>query len=220
MKISTSYRAPLLGVLTALALSGAILSINPVQTQAQTQGQNVQIGVVDEDKLADGYKKYADAVAAIDKRAQDLDKKIPSYEFLTPDEAKTFENAIKASIAPNAPANPALDTMVQQGMDRRATYTLLIGKAVRSTQETADMAKLQGYSSANRVALSQLSEALLQIVRQQQDETDKTYTDNANSVVKQVATDRKLLMIVRKKALIYSADSVDVTAEVLNRLNK
>lgn len=206
----------MLGVLATLALSGATLSINPTQAQAQT----VQIGVVDEDKLADGYKKYADAVASIDKRAQDLDKKIPAFEFLDANESKKFETAIKASVAPNAPASAELDALVAKGLDRRATYTVLVGKAVRSTQETADMGVLTGYSTSNRVALSQLSEQLLQIVRQQQDDTDKTYTENANNVVAQIAAEKKLLMIVRKKALIYSADSVDVTGDVLNRLNK
>ncbi len=216
MKVSSSLRAPLLGVLTALALSSAIVPLRPAQAQAQT----LQIGVVDEDKLADGFKKYADAVAAIDKRAQDLDAKIPAREFLTLDESKTFDDAILKSVSATAPANPALDNLVKQGLDRRAEYQGLIGKAVRADAENSRMTVLQGYATQNRAALSQLSDQLLQLVRQQQDDTDKQYTDQANSVVAQVATDKKLLMIVRKKALIYSSDTVDVTAEVLNRLNK
>ncbi|BCM93219.1 hypothetical protein IAD21_05107 [Abditibacteriota bacterium] len=215
MKISSLLRAPLLGVLTALVLSSTTLPLRPAQAQAQT----IQIGVVDEDKLADGFKKYADAVAAIDKRAQDLDSKIPAREFLTLDESKTFDDAIIKSVSATAP-NPALDNLVKQGLDRRAEYQGLIGKAVRSDAENSRMTVLQGYATQNRAALSQLSDQLLQLVRQQQDDTDKKFTDQANSVVAQVATDKKLLMIVRKKALIYSSDAVDVTAEVLNRLNK
>ncbi|RYX83688.1 hypothetical protein EON83_13870 [bacterium] len=213
MKISSLFRAPMLGVLAALALSSATVPLRPAQAQT------IQIGVVDEDKLADGFKKYADAVAAIDKRAQELDGKIPAREFMTLDESKTFDDAIIKSVSTPA-ANPAFDALVKQGLDRRAEYQALIGKAVRTPEETARMTVLQGYASQNRAALSQLSDQLLQLVRKQQDDTDKEYTDKANSVVAQVAADKKLLMIVRKKALIYSADSVDVTAEVLNRLNK
>ena len=141
-------------------------------------------------------------------------------EFLTVDESKNFDAAVVKVVAVTAPANPGLDALVKTGLDRRAEYQALIGKSPRSADDTARMNVLQGYATANRAALSALSDQLLQLVRQQQDETDKTYTDRANEVVKQVANDRKFAMIIRKKALIYSSDAVDVTAEVLNRLNK
>ena len=209
-------RAPLAGALLALSFSGALAAARPTPAHAQA----MTIGVVDEDKLADGFKKYADAVAAIDKSAKALDDKIPAREYLTDAEARTFDTLITKSIAPTAPANPALDALVRTGLDRRAKYQGLVGKAVRSDQENADMNVLQGYATQNRAALSALSDQLLQLVRQQQDDTDKTYTNQANSVVAQVAQSRKLSMIIRKKALIYSSDAVDVTAEVLNQLNK
>ncbi len=208
-------RGPLLAV-AALALSCAVSVVRPAVAQAQA----IQIGVVDEDKLADGFKKYAEAVASIDSRAKDLDNKIPAREFLTVDESKNFDAAVVKVVAVTAPANPGLDALVKTGLDRRAEYQALIGKSPRSADDTARMNVLQGYATANRAALSALSDQLLQLVRQQQDETDKTYTDRANEVVKQVANDRKFAMIIRKKALIYSSDAVDVTAEVLNRLNK
>ncbi len=213
---SRTFRGPLFGVLAALTFSSAVTLVRPSVAQAQA----VSIGVVDEDKLADGFKKYADAVAAIDKLAQGLDAKIPAREYLTVEEGKTFDAAIVKSVSLSAPANPAFDTLVKTGLDRRAEYTGLIGKSPRTAEDTTRMTTLQTYATQNRAQLSALSDQLLQLVRVQQDETDKQYTDQANTVVRQVAQDRKFAMIIRKKALIYSSDAVDVTAEVLNRLNK
>jgi len=217
MNLNRTSRRPLLGVLAALSLFSAVSTLHP--TSAAAQGQTIQIGVVDEDKLADGFKKYADAVAAIDKRAQDLDAKIPAREFLSPDEGRPFDTLIvKTSLSTAESAQ--LEDLVKTGTGRRTEYLGLVGKAVRTDPETTRMQTLQGYSTANGPQLRQLSDQLLQLVRTQQDATDKLYTDRANAVVAQVAQDKKLLMIVRKKALIYSSDAVDVTSEVLGRLNK
>ena len=217
LNLTRYSRGPLLGVLAARSFSSALVVARPLPAQAQAQ--TLQVGVVDEDKLADGFKKYADAVAAIDKRAQDLDAKIPAREFLSQEEGKTFD-AIIVNLSPSAAQSAQLDDLVKTGTARRAEYLGLVGKAVRTPEETARMKVLQDYSTQNTQQLQKLSEQLLQGVRQQQDATDKQYTDQANTVVAQVAQDKKLLMIVRKKALIYSADAVDITQDVLNRLNK
>ena len=211
-------RRPLPGILAVLSLSLAVPFIHFAQAQAP-QSPATAIGVVDEDKLADGFKKYANAVAAIDKRAQDLDAKIPSREFLSPDEGRSFDTLIVIA-APSAVQSTQLDTLVTTGATRRKEYLDLVGQAVRSDVQSNRMQVLQNYSTQNQPQLRQLSDQLLQLVRAQQDATDKQYTDQANGVVAQVAQDRKLAMIIRKKALIYSSDAVDVTGEVLNRLNK
>lgn len=210
-------RRPLLGVLAALSLCSAVSVVRP--PSAQAQGQAVLIGVVDEDKLADGFKKYANAVAAIDKRAQDLDAKIPAREFLSPDEGKSFDALIVVA-TPSTVQTTQLGALVDTGTTRRKEYLNLVGQAVRTDVQSSRMQVLQNYSTQNQPQLRQLSDQLLQLVRAQQDATDKQYTDQANGVVAQVAQDRKLAMIIRKKALIYSSDAVDVTSEVLGRLNK
>ena len=67
--------------------------------------------------------------------------------------------------------------------------------------------------------MQRLSQNLLEAIRKQQDDVDKSYTDKANSVVQQVATEKKLYAVLRKKALVWSADSIDITNDVLKRLN-
>ena len=180
--------------------------------------QNVMVGVVDEDKLADGYKKYKAAVDAIDKRAQSLDSQIPAREHLSDEEGKTFD-ALIVKTNPTPAENAQLDALIKSGMDKRATFMGLIGKATRTPEETAQMKALQDQAARNAPALRTTSDSLLATIRQQQDDTDKQYTDRANSVVAQVAADKKFMLIVRKKALVWSAEAIDITDEVLKRLN-
>jgi Skp family chaperone for outer membrane proteins len=191
----------------------------PSVAQAPTAAQNMGVGVVDEDKLADGYKKYKDAVEVIDKRAQSLDSQIPARELLDETEGKSFDTLI---VKPNMSAteNTQFLALVKSGMDKRAEYMGLIGKAERSATENARIKVLQDQMTKNGPALRAVSDNLLAAIRQQQDDTDKLYTANADSVVGQVAAEKKLVIIVRKKALVWSAAAVDITADVLARLNK
>jgi Skp family chaperone for outer membrane proteins len=208
------FRAILLGATLPLLLAFGTTTVVPRAAQAQT----LAVGVVDEDKLADGYKKYKDAVDAIDKRAQGLDAQIPAREFLSDEEGKSFDTLIVLP-NPTAAQNTQLQGLIKAGMDKRATFMSLVGKATRNEAETSQMKGLQDQMTKNGPALRSVSDNLLATIRQQQDDTDKQYTDRANSVVAQVANDKKLMLIVRKKALVWSADSVDITDEVLKRLN-
>ncbi|HEX8465159.1 MAG TPA: hypothetical protein VF627_11130 [Abditibacterium sp.] len=209
------------GVALPLLLACGFLAKTSVPglAQAPAAAQTVSIGVVDEDKLADGYKKYKDAVDAIDKRAQSLDSQIPARELLAEDEGKSFDTLIvKASMTPAE--NTQFQSLIKAGMDKRAEYMGLLGKPNRSETENARIKTFQDQMSKNGPALRAVSDALLAAIRQQQDDTDKQYTANADSVVAQVAAEKKLVVIVRKKALVWSAPSVDITSDVLARLNK
>lgn len=210
-------RFPFQGAALTLMLACGVFATTAVTPRA-AHAQNAAIGVVDEDKLADGYKKYKDAVDAIDKRAQSLDSQIPARELLSDEEGKSFDTLI-ALPNPTPAQSSQLTTLVKTGMDKRATYMGLVGKANRTDAETKEMKAMQDQMTKNGPALRTLSDTLLAAIRQQQDDTDKQYTDRANSVVAQVAADKKFVLIVRKKALVWSADSADITDEVLKRLN-
>jgi Skp family chaperone for outer membrane proteins len=208
---------PLRGAALSFLLAFGFCSAS-VLTPRVAHAQGVTVGVVDEDKLADGYKKYKDAVEAIDKRAQALDSQIPARELLSDDEGKQFDTLI-ALPTPTAAQTTQLQGLVKTGMDKRATYMGLVGKASRTDAETTQMKGMQDQMTKNGPALRSLSDNLLATIRTQQDDTDKQYTDRANSVVAQVAADKKFQLIVRKKALVWSTESIDITEEVLKRLN-
>lgn len=199
-----------------LAVLGLMMAFSRASV---AQAQAVVVGVVDEDKLADGFKAYKDAVAKIDDRAQKLDSQIPAREFLNDTEGKTFDTLIAKSPL-SADEQKQLDTLVGTGMDRRAKFMAIIAKPNRTEQEAKDMKDMQDTMTKNQPSVRTLSESLLAAIRKQQDDTDADFTGRANQVVAQVAADKKLSLVVRKRAVVWSSDTIDITSEVLGRLNK
>lgn len=206
-----------LPLLATLGVASALAFV-PAAPLAHAQGLPSTVGVVDEDKLADGYKAYQTAIAELDKRAQGLDAKIPAREYLNETEGKAFDSLI---VLPTlaAPQQTQLDGLVKTGTDKKAEFLSLIGNANRTPANNARLKELQDVATKNGPNLQRLSQNLLEAIRKQQDDVDKNYTDKANSVVIQVASEKKLQAVLRKKALVWSADNIDITAEVLKRLN-
>ena len=213
---SLSSRLRALPLMAAFGLAST-LSFVPAARVAHAQPAST-VGVVDEEKLADGYKQYQTAIGDLDKRAQGLDSKIPAREYLNETEGKAFDSIIVLSKL--SPAQQTqLDGLVKTGTDRKAEFLGLIGKANRTPADDARLKELQDMASKNGPGLQTLSQNLLEAIRKQQDDLDKSYTDKANSVVIQVATEKNLNAVIRKKALVWSKDSIDITDEVLKRLN-
>ena len=220
MKTTNSFPFSRLRALPLLATLGltCALAYLPATPVAHAQALPSTVGVVDEEKLADGYKLYQTAIGELDKRAQGLDTKIPAREYLNETEGKAFDSVVVLSKL--SPAQQTqLDGLVKTGNDRKAEFLGLIGKADRTPADNTRLKELQDMASKNGPDLQRLSQNLLEAIRKQQDEVDKSYTDKANSVVIQVASEKKLSAVIRKKALVWSADNIDITEEVLKRLN-
>lgn len=222
MKITRSshFALPRLRALPLLATFGLSCAVAfvPAAPSAHAQALPSTVGVVDEDKLADNYKAYQTAIADVDKRAQGLDAKIPAREYLNEGEGKAFDSII---VLPTlSPAQQTqLDGLVKIGTDRKTEFLNLIGKSNRTPKDDARLKELQAIATKNGPDLQRLSQNLLEAIRKQQDDVDKSYTDKANSVVQRVAMEKKLVAVLRKKALVWSADNIDITAEVLKALN-
>ena len=204
-------------LLASFGLSCAVAFV-PAAPAAHAQNLPTTVGVVDEDKLADSYKAYQTAIADVDKRAQGLDAKIPAREYLNETEGKAFDSII---VLPTLAASQQtqLDGLVKTGTDRKNEFLGLIGNASRTPTDNARLTELQTMATKNGPDLQRLSQNLLEAIRKQQDDVDKSYTDKANSVVQQVAIEKKLVAVIRKKALVWSADNIDITQDVLKRLN-
>ena len=215
---SSSFVLSRLRALPLLATFGLSCAVALVPTPRAAHAQTMTVGVVDEDKLADGFKAYQTAISDVDKRAQGLDAKIPAREYLNDSEGKAFDSIIVLpALAPSQQTQ--LDGLVKTGNDRKTEFLGLIGNASRTPADNTRLKELQDMATKNGPDLQRLSQNLLEAIRKQQDDVDKSYTDKANSVVQQVAMEKKLLAVLRKKALVWSADSIDITQDVLKRLN-
>lgn len=180
--------------------------------QAQT------IGVVDEEKLGQNYTKYKNAVSDIEKRAQGLDGQLSARLLLNGDESKQFDTLI-AKANRSAAEEADLKKLVDTGTARQTEYNGLLGTVTKSDKDKARMKELEGQAESNKASLQHLQDDLYAKMKQEQESTDKQYTDRANTVIKQVAEAKKLALVVRKVAVVWSADSTDITDEVLKQLN-
>jgi len=199
--------------LFAISLSGVF------QTVSAARAQPIEVGIIDEDKLADGYTKYKDAVVALDKQVQELDAQLDSRELLNETEGKAFDELIAVAKRSDAEAT-RLQNLVKAGSGRRAEILGLIGKAARTADDDKRMKELNDQSAVNAGAVRSIQDKLYDQIKQNQEKIDNQFTSRANEVITQVAADKKLTLVWRKRAIIWNADSVDITAAVLERLNK
>ncbi|MBV9868012.1 MAG: OmpH family outer membrane protein [Abitibacteriaceae bacterium] len=202
------------GLKVKLISALALCWIGWVGHAAQAQA----IGVVDEEKLGQNYTKYKTAVSDIEKRAQGLDGQLSARLLLNTDESKQFDTLI-AKPTRTAAEEADLKKLVDAGTARQTEYNGLLGTVTKSDKDKARMKELETQAESNKASLQHLQDDLYAKMKQEQESTDKQYTDRANTVIKQVAEDKKLALVVRKVAVVWSADSTDITDEVLKRLN-
>lgn len=201
--------------LAACALSfGLFAGTAPVQA-----ADPVNVGVLDEMKLGEGYVKYRTAVDELTQYAQKLEARLQAREVLNATEAKKFDELIGKS-KPSSEESAELEALVKAGGERRRKYTELAGKAERSAEEDQFLKDVQADIKTNEEAVNRLEDTMFEELKARERETDKEYIDKANREVQKVATDKKLTAVLRKDAVAWFAPTVDITDEVLKRLNK
>ncbi|HEY0074839.1 MAG TPA: OmpH family outer membrane protein [Abditibacteriaceae bacterium] len=209
------------GLLTGKVLGALMLgfvAVSPLVV-SPAQAQAVTVGTLDEDELADKYTSYKSALDAIEGRAKGIDRQLEARELLSPEEGKQFDALIVKS--PRVAADEgALNGLVKAGTDRRAEYLALIAKSNRTADEETKIKQFLGYSQGNDADLRTLSNKLFGAIKAEQEEAEKKFTDNANSIIADVAKKKGLKLVVRKRALVWSDDAVDITKDVLAQLNK
>jgi Skp family chaperone for outer membrane proteins len=225
-QLKTSYRfRPTFGIsrlatshLLALGLAfGAGVTVPAFVSPAQAQTAPT-IGVLDEEALVDGDNKFQLAIAGFDARIKSLDSKLLSREFLTEDEAKTFDSLVGKEKPTPAEATQ-LDTVVKSGTAKRSEYDSIISNPNRSDADNKRYQELQQLMAKNRPGLEKSRNDLKNLL----DIQLKTLRDEGdarvNSVITQVANDKKLSVVLRKSVVFWSAPTLDITAEVMKRLN-
>lgn len=203
---------------TFLLLLPALLAVS-LYIQAPVQAQAPAIGVLDEDKLAEGYTKYRDAALDLDKQAKELDAQLDARELLNETEGRRFDELIVKDKR-NAGEETEFQNLLKAGAGRRAENAGLIGKAARTDAESARLKALTDQAQINASAVDALENGLFDTMKKRQQSLEDDYTNRANQVIQQVAADKKLALVWRKRAVIWSAPSTDITSEVLTRLNK
>ena len=179
----------------------------------------ITIGVLDEVKLGDGYTKYRNAVDELNQRAKKLEEQLRAREVLNAEEGAKFDEYIgKATLTEEE--TKAFDDLIKLGMDRRKRYLDLQGKAERTEEDNQLLKDVETNRKSNEAVLNRLEDGMFKDLQARERATDQEYIDKANLEVQKVAADKKLLVVLRKDAVAWVSPSVDITEEVLKRLNR
>jgi Skp family chaperone for outer membrane proteins len=176
------------------------------------------IGILDEVKLGDGYTKYRTAVDELNQRAKKLEEQLRARAVLNETEGKRFDELFNKPEP--APAETAeLEALIKTGVERGKNYIDLSGKASRTPDEDKLIKEVETNKKASEPVLSKLEDSMFQDLQVRERTTDKKYIELANIEVQKVAADKKLAAVLRKDAVAWFSPSVDITDEVLKRLN-
>lgn len=179
----------------------------------------ITVGVLDEIKLGDGYTKYRNAVDELNQRAKKMEEQLRSREVLNAEEGAKFDEYMsKATL--NEEETKAFEDLIKLGLERRKQYIELQGKVERSEEENQLLKDVEANRKSNEAVLNRLEDGMFKDLQARERATDQEYIDKANLEVQKVAADKKLLVVLRKDAVAWVSPSVDITEEVLKRLNR
>ena len=205
--------------LAVLALGAPILLPNsPLVRVAQAQTAPV-IGVVDGEKINNNFPKLKAALENIEKRKQTLRAHLDGRVFLAEADTKTFDPLIlKANRTPAE--DEQLATLAKKGGMRRDEYNALFAKETKSDADKARIKAIEDESQKTAPSLQSVIEQVDQAVVKQEQETEDQFRAQIVQAVEAIANEKKLLVVVGKQAVAWSSDTVEITDDVVARLNK
>lgn len=205
--------------LAALMLGApAVLPGSPLLRVAQAQAAPV-IGVVDGEKINNNFPKLKAALETIEKRKQTLRSQLDGRVFLAEADTKGFDTLIlKANRS--GEEETQLSALAKKGSDRRDEYNALLAKANKSAADTARIKAIEDESQKTAPSLQGVIEQVDAAVIKQEQDTEDQFRAQIVQAVEAIANERKLLVVVGKQAVAWSSATVEITDEVVARLNK
>ena len=210
----------------ALRFSVAALSLgapmvlpgSPLVRAAQAQAAPV-IGVVDGEKINSNFPKLKAALEGIEKRKQTLRTQLDGRVFLAEADTKGFDTLILKAGRSEAEEGQ-LNALAKKGAERRDEYNALFAKATKSAADSARLKAIEEESQKTAPTLQRVIEQVDASVIKQEQETEDRFRAQIVQAVEAIAQEKKLLVVVGKQAVAWSAPTVEITDEVVARLNK
>lgn len=199
-------------------LSALFITIGASTIQS-AHAADVKLGVLDEAKLSDEYTAFQEAMKAVDQRAQNLDEQLKARDLLDEKEGGRFDTLI-IKLDLSEEEQKELDELLKSGNGRLNELQSLSGKASRTDDDNARVEELRNILKTNAGSTQKLQDELLKGLLDQKHETEEKYIKQANNTVAEIAKQKKLDLVLSKGAVVWNAPSVDITEDVLKKLNK
>lgn len=179
----------------------------------------ITVGVVDDEKVSEKYDKYNAAFDALKKRGDDIEELANTRALLKDDEATGYEPLITKA-APTADELIKIAAFTKTANERRNEYRDLNGKVAKTEADTKRIKELSDLFASNNTKSDTLYKKLRLDLDGQVEAARKLYSDNVKKVVGDVAKERKFTIVVMASSTMWSVPAVEITDEVLKRLNK
>ena len=207
------------GLLFLSAVPVIAPTLTPAPLLSVAHAQEATIGVVDGVKVSDSFTKLKTALETIDKRKNTLRSQLDARVFMTEANTKRFDELIvKATLTPQE--TDELAGLVTNGTKRRTDYNALIGKTTRSDEENKAIKDIEAETQRTASTFQAILDQVDQAVTKQEVDTEEQYRVQIIKVVEDVAKEKNLVVVVGKQAVAWNAGSVEITDEVIKRLNK
>ncbi|MCS6860907.1 MAG: OmpH family outer membrane protein [Abditibacteriales bacterium] len=208
-------------VLVALALSAGALWF--VSARQPAQGQETKptppsVAVVDNEKIEQNYKLFQAKRDELQKLADDRRRELEARAFLDEDEWRKLEE-LMAKKNPSNADKKEMEKIISAGLARKDEWQELIGKVNLDEKQSKRRSELERIQKLNKSKVDDKYE----VYSKEIDELQKSTLDDLFNKVKEsigyVARQRGYSVVVLKQSVIWSADAVDITEEVLKQLN-
>lgn len=178
----------------------------------------ITVGIVDDELVSEKYVKYNAAFDALKTRGETIESYANTRALLKDDEAASFEPLVLKS-APTADDTTKIAAFTKTANDRRQENINLTGKVAKTEDDNKRIKETNDLFKANGTK----SDALYQKLRTELDNqvvaARKQYSDNVKKVVGEVAKDRKFSVVLMASSVMWNSPAIEITQEVLKRLN-
>jgi len=209
--------------LTTWCLTGALAFATPHIALAQPAPAASQaaasVGVIDEDKLNENYSQFKTAMDDFEKRRVQLRDQVSAGVFLPAASTKRFGELL-LNEKRSTVEQTELDGLIKTGTGLKIEYETLASKTAPSDADTTRIKQIEAAVQASNMALQEDIGKLQNNFLKSRDALLKDYSGRYMKVIEQVAVDKKLLLVASKDATVWNSATVDITDEVLTRLNK
>lgn len=208
-------------VLVTLALSAGALWF--ISARQPAQGQDGKpappsVAVVDNEKVERDYKLFQMKRDELQKLADDRKRELEARAFLNEGEWKKLDELL-AKKNPSDADKKEIEKIISAGIAKRDEWQQLIAGTKLTDEQTKRRDELEKIQKLNKSKI----EDKYEVYSKEIDELQKATLDDLFNKVKDsignVARQRGYSVVVLKQSVIWSADTVDITDDVLKQLN-
>lgn len=204
--------------LLALAALCATTWMSVATPRVMAQPAAVSIGIVDDEMVSDQYVKYNAAFDDLKKQGDSIEEYANTRALLKDDEGTAFEPLVLKS-APTSEETEKIKAFTKIANDRRAEYTTLNGKVEKKADDTKRINELNELFKGNGTKSDALYQKLRADLDKRVNDSRKLYSDNVKKAVADIAKAKKLTVVVMASSVMWNAPSIEITQDVLKKLN-